>query len=381
MLGLCLVAVFALVAVAASSASAAEPEFGHCIAKKKSVYSDSNCQNVATKHGVPDHKGGYEWIGGEESCYPMKHGNYTESGCATVATKHGVPDHKGHFEKTGGGKFTGVGGHAVLGAYFSICGEKNEILPPVKSCSERKEAYWVYYNLEQWEGLGKTEAEFKADGTKEMNENGEEESAVIYMRPEATNEIYVPVECGAETSHGEISGPNEVKNVTARFTGCETLGFAATTEGLNEGEIETTKLKGTLGIINKTTEEVGVSLTPEVANGPFAEFDTVGGAVKITVGVGSVAYGTGPAYPGGGNDTIIAPISPINVMTSSLVEKFAEHEGKQIPSMFEGGTPGNLEAKLQGTENPEFGYNWSPAGQTMENTNTGEGPGEIKAEF
>ena len=62
MLGLCLVAVFALVAVAARSASAAEPEWGHCIATKNGIYHRSNCQTVATKHGVPDHKGAYEWI-------------------------------------------------------------------------------------------------------------------------------------------------------------------------------------------------------------------------------------------------------------------------------------------------------------------------------
>ncbi len=55
MLGLCLVAVFAVAAVAATSASAL-PEFGQCYAKAGGKYSDRNCQTKAKKG-----KGEYEW--------------------------------------------------------------------------------------------------------------------------------------------------------------------------------------------------------------------------------------------------------------------------------------------------------------------------------
>ena len=55
MLGLCLVAVFAVAAIAASSASAL-PEWGQCEAKAGGKYSDRNCQTKAKKG-----KGEYEW--------------------------------------------------------------------------------------------------------------------------------------------------------------------------------------------------------------------------------------------------------------------------------------------------------------------------------
>ena len=44
----------------------------------------------------------------------QKHGNYTEAKCETVATKHGVPDHKGHYEKAPQDKFKGEGGAGIL---------------------------------------------------------------------------------------------------------------------------------------------------------------------------------------------------------------------------------------------------------------------------
>jgi hypothetical protein len=58
MLGLCLVAVFA---IAATSASAAKPEWGQCYAKTGGKYADSNCQAKAS-HG----SGAYEWRKGTE---------------------------------------------------------------------------------------------------------------------------------------------------------------------------------------------------------------------------------------------------------------------------------------------------------------------------
>lgn len=56
MLGLCLVAMLAVVAVAATSASANGPEIGQCYAKKGGKYADSNCQTKAKKGA-----GAYEW--------------------------------------------------------------------------------------------------------------------------------------------------------------------------------------------------------------------------------------------------------------------------------------------------------------------------------
>jgi hypothetical protein len=58
MVGLCLVAVFALAAVTAASASAASPEWGKCEAQAGGKYEDSNCQTKAKgKTGVK----AFEW--------------------------------------------------------------------------------------------------------------------------------------------------------------------------------------------------------------------------------------------------------------------------------------------------------------------------------
>jgi hypothetical protein len=57
MVGLCLVAVFAIASVAATSASAL-PEFGKCQAKAGGKYTDSNC----TKKGTLKNPGNFEWV-------------------------------------------------------------------------------------------------------------------------------------------------------------------------------------------------------------------------------------------------------------------------------------------------------------------------------
>lgn len=58
-IGLCAAAVMAVFAIAASSASAAGPEWGECVAKTNGKYADSNCTTA--------HKGGsYEWIKGSK---------------------------------------------------------------------------------------------------------------------------------------------------------------------------------------------------------------------------------------------------------------------------------------------------------------------------
>ena len=95
---LCLTAVVASSAVAASSASAHSLE-GVCYAKKKGgEYSESACKASAPiKSGKP--KGKFEWaeLG---TCYEEKGGEYTETACKTRApSKKGKS--KGKWEKAG----------------------------------------------------------------------------------------------------------------------------------------------------------------------------------------------------------------------------------------------------------------------------------------
>jgi hypothetical protein len=85
-------------------AAAGAPEYGQCVAQKGGNYSDDGCSVVAEKKGVPDHKGGFEWVPGPASsaCVAQKKGEYTESSCATKSAK----PKKGTFEKLGGPGFT-----------------------------------------------------------------------------------------------------------------------------------------------------------------------------------------------------------------------------------------------------------------------------------
>ncbi len=95
MLGLCLVAVFALAAVAATSASAGLPEWGQCYAKEGGKYANAGCTEKAKKG-----TGTFEWRKGTQ---------VTESR-----------------------KFHGVGGTGVLTGFYEFCKRGN--LAPNPDC-------------------------------------------------------------------------------------------------------------------------------------------------------------------------------------------------------------------------------------------------------
>ena len=223
-------AAFALTAVAvtAASASAAEPEWGHCVSvKSKGHYEDSNCSKEDFKENkahVKKYKGKFEWVpGAAAACFAQKHGKYKDAACTEEDLKKGAP--KGKYEKTGGPKFTGEGGAGVL----------------------------------------KT-------GQYECQEEGGGSEYVAVPRSSPTCEEYRndgegTVECETEHASGEASGTDEVSDVSVRFKGCTSFGDPATTHGLPAGEIETNKLKGHLGYINKAKQEVGVLLEPSNAGG------------------------------------------------------------------------------------------------------------------
>ncbi len=97
--GVCLVAAFALSAFAfsASSASAANTaEYGQCVKVAKAakgLYENEGCTKLAAK------KGSYEWIPGvSPSCEAKKKGKYKDAGCTELDEKNGKG--KGKFEKT-----------------------------------------------------------------------------------------------------------------------------------------------------------------------------------------------------------------------------------------------------------------------------------------
>jgi hypothetical protein len=101
--GLCLVAAFALSAMVASSASAGTSYW--CKSVKKGEYTTGTCTTKASKKG----KGKFEKKI-VVACEAVKKGEYTTGTCTTKASKKG----KGKFEKTKGRKYTSVGGRAEL---------------------------------------------------------------------------------------------------------------------------------------------------------------------------------------------------------------------------------------------------------------------------
>jgi len=101
--GLCLIAAFALSAVAAV-ATAQAAEYGQCrlLTKnttpkiKKGVYADASCLEKFKKKTTVVPKGNYEWYpGAPANCIKMKKGEYTDEACGTKSVKA----KKGTFER------------------------------------------------------------------------------------------------------------------------------------------------------------------------------------------------------------------------------------------------------------------------------------------
>jgi hypothetical protein len=89
------------------------PEYGQCVAEKHATYSDSGCEHVAEKRGVPDGKGDFEWIAGPAlTCIAKKGGDYTNPAC----TSKSVKAHKGSYEKEPGAGFTSSSENVTLEA-------------------------------------------------------------------------------------------------------------------------------------------------------------------------------------------------------------------------------------------------------------------------
>ncbi|MGH2865799.1 MAG: hypothetical protein ACRDJX_11205 [Solirubrobacteraceae bacterium] len=382
-------AVFAFAAVSAVSASAAAPEWGHCVAKKKGRYADANCQHLDLKKGKAD--GSHEWIpGGGAACYATKHGRYANAACTVSGLKKGKP--KGKFEKTGGGAFTAKSGAAILQAQLDGCDEI-----AIAACDdEGEDVAFEFYN-------GETEREEK-----------------FPAREGFVNEGYLAVECAGETASGTASGSKEVTNVAVVFHGCysPSLGVGCSSASVAEGkpvegeagEIVINALKGELGYIEgKGTSDpkVGVLLEPAVAGGDFTTFlcgvpSQDGGAPNgalLVVGEGNAAQGhvyTNEVEPGegqGGHDGIISPITPVNQMTSTFTQEYTQtgvkggtdpETAENIPEKFEGGRRELIETKdLYPKEFYEYheerGVTWSKAAEVLTNTNTlTEGLAEIK---
>jgi len=211
----------------------------------------------------------------------------------------------------------------------------------------------------------------------------------------------IAVECSSTVATGRLSGTKEVSEVSVTFKGCRLPLLSFTCESnfhneypnkyvYDEGEIVTRGLKGTLGYISgkgTSTPSVGLSLTPTEKKGLFAEF--VCGTENS--GVGVLIIRVGAKEKGGGGDSIISPIAPVNQMSTALTQTYSEkqrenpetHEleaedGHQEPENFENKGKDVLESEASDGFST---LGWAQAGQieTLETKlNSGEEL-EIKA--
>jgi hypothetical protein len=185
------------------------------------------------------------------------------------------------------------------------------------------------------------------------------------------------VKCTKETAVGEYlekgttPSTKEVHHVVATFTGCSApaLGLSCKTAGHAEGEIVTNELEGKMGYISgkgTKTPVVGQELKPgKTAPGKlFAKFECGPGLAIIEVGKGTVA----PT----GNDCIIAPIAPVNVMALTATETYSGSAGKQNPEKFSTST------KICNLESRTNGGAWERATQALTATVIAEEELEIK---
>lgn len=140
------------------------------------------------------------------------------------------------------------------------------------------------------------------------------------------------VTCTGASSGGEITGGKTVGGVILTLSGCESLGAPCTSAGMGEGELQSTSLEGTLGIISVTKKagresfHLGVSLHAS-AGAPLLEYTcAISGAAVI-------------------DGAVIAPVSS-GKMTKAPALKFAASAGRQKPESFEGGTRETLTNQL-----------------------------------
>jgi hypothetical protein len=144
----------------------------------------------------------------------------------------------------------------------------------------------------------------------------------------------VRISCESQTATGEwVTGLaiKKVHNVIVTFKGCELSNpkNKCSTKGAAVGEIVTNPLKGKIGYTSKVNKEVGQELTPQAGKTKTVVTFECG---PVTVEIGVKKKETKEEITG--NDCIIAPMSPANVMTTSETMVYKGSGGKQVPEGF-----------------------------------------------
>ncbi len=236
------------------------------------------------------------------------------------------------------------------------------------NCTEKaKKKMGVYQGSYEWRGD-------VSPMTKPFESMGAASALILAANYAGGVTGLVEVECASESDEGELSGAKEVRMMTVKFKGCETLSSSFTgivkceNPGGNSGEVVFNTLKGKLGYINKPSHDVGMLLMPESTGPfprPFVEFEC--GAYTIVVGRGVPTAGC--AYfpnPKCGDDGVISAITPANEMSRQFTEVFRRgvtNPFENEPSEFEGtGTRRSLESRIFKTTTTS---NWAQAAEEL----------------
>jgi hypothetical protein len=326
MVGLALVAVFAMAAVAATSASAL-PEWGECVAKAGGKFTDSNC----TKKATLTNPGSFEWKKGTELKPRHFHGENVGSGGVLISKFRAC------FKEEGKGQ---LAGRVTRAKCKEIKGEEVHFEEP------------ILVECEHEENTG------EALGAKSI--------ANVFVKFTGCK-VFGSTPCSNGPGVGEIT-VNPLKGELGYINKLEKKVGVLLTPVTAKGEFAKFNCAGQLETV------VGVGNKTEGA-------EYVKGT-KYPSGCSGACPGATPEEEThGGYDGIISPVTPVNTMTSTLTQVYTVNPVTvaNIPSHFEGKHIELLEDYLYNPSEPAVTEMWSRAGEEITNTNTTAEPGEIKA--
>jgi hypothetical protein len=331
MVGVCLIAVFAIAAVAATSASAL-PEWGKCVAKAGGKYTNSNC----TTKG----KGGtFEYLKASQ-----------------VSAKRVAEGKSANIPFSG--KNVGSGG--VLRTGGLICETETQVFYEQQTrqhCIEQG-------GKPTYSGEEGISVECEAENNTGEAE-GKNKVANIHVTFTGCT-VFGSAPCSsAGAAEGEIK-VNPLKGA---------LGY------LNKSTKEVgVMLEPAVKKAHFADFNCGGLVYTSVGVGNSKE-----GAFYLTSGcIGSCETATPKEEAHGGYDQIISPITPVNTSTTEFTQVYkVSAGGENIPSKFEGKHISLLEDTVavngEAKPKPHEGIMWSPAGEEITNVNTPEEEGMIKA--
>ncbi|HMD57118.1 MAG TPA: S53 family peptidase [Solirubrobacteraceae bacterium] len=165
------------------------------------------------------------------------------------------------------------------------------------------------------------------------------------------------VTCTGASAGGEYVGRKTVASVIVTFTGCTRAGVKCTSAGRSEGEVVTSALVGSLGVVSKSGEgplkdAIGADLSPSSESVPVASF---------TCGASTVSV----------KGSVLDPVTSDKMLTKVTV-KYAAAMGRQKPEGFEG-LPRDVLEEAVG----EAAFEQAALKLTM--TETGEEPLEVNS--